>query len=217
VTAFNLGVNGNYYDTSKSVINYSLTSTTGNLSIKNASQSQQDSLGPGTAGTYQKYSYSVSRNNELSFLPNTNWLLSAYGQFSNKNLNSSEQIYLGGPYAVRAYPVAQGGSSQGTILSTELQHRLDQHWQIGGFVDAGWVQQFITTYPNWQGLTNANNNYQLFASGLTAKYTLDSLAINAALAMRVGQNPLYNSSGQQLNVDNAYRTVQGWIRASYAF
>jgi hemolysin activation/secretion protein len=217
VTAFNLGVNGNFYDTSRSVINYSLISTTGNLSIKNASQSEQDSLGPGTAGTYQKYSFSVSRNNELSFLPNTNWLLSAYGQFANKNLNSSEQIYLGGPYAVRAYPVAQGGSSQGTILSTELQYRLNQHWQIGGFVDAGWVQQFVTTYSGWQGLTNANNTYQLFASGLTAKYALDSLAINAALAMRVGQNPLYNSSGQQLNVDNAYRTMQGWIRASYAF
>ena len=86
-----------------------------------------------------------------------------------------------------------------------------------GFIDVGWVQQYVNLYQNWQGLTNANNNYQLAATGLTARYVYDHLLVNAALALRVGQNPLYNSSGQQLNADNAYRTVQAWVRASYLF
>ena len=217
ISAFTLGVNGNYFHTADSIINYSLTGTVGNLNINNLTQAGQDFAGPGSAGGFQKLSFNVSRNQELEFLPNTSWLLSAYGQFANKNLNSSEQIYMGGPYAVRAYPVAQGAGSQGAIVSTELQHRIDQNWGIGGFIDVGWVQQYVNLYQNWQGLTNANNNYQLAATGLTARYVYDHLLVNAALALRVGQNPLYNSSGQQLNADNAYRTVQAWVRASYLF
>ncbi len=217
ITAFSVGVNGNFFDTANSVVNYGLTGVSGNLNIINLTQAGQDFSGPGTAGAYLKLSFNASRNQELSFLPNTTWLLSAYGQFANKNLNSSEQIYMGGPYAIRAYPVAQGGGSQGAIVSTELQHRLDENWQLGGFVDVGWVQQFVQTYPAWQGLTNASNSYQLAAAGLTLKYTYERWLVNAALALRVGENPLYNSSGQQLNTDNAYRTVQAWVRASYAF
>ena len=217
ITAFSVGVNGNFFDTANSVVNYGLTGVSGNLNIINLTQAGQDFSGPGTAGAYLKLSFNASRNQELSFLPNTTWVLTAYGQFANKNLNSSEQIYMGGPYAIRAYPVAQGGGSQGAIVSTELQHRLDENWQLGGFVDVGWVQQFVQTYPAWQGLTNASNSYQLAAAGLTLKYTYERWLVNAALALRVGENPLYNSSGQQLNTDNAYRTVQAWVRASYAF
>ena len=217
ITAFSVGVNGNFFDTATSVVNYGLTGVSGNLNIINLTQAGQDFSGPGTAGAYLKLGFNASRNEELSFLPNTTWLLSVYGQFANKNLNTSEQIYMGGPYAVRAYPVAQGGGSQGAIISTELQHRLDENWQLGGFIDVGWIQQYVQTYPGWQGLTNASNNYQLAAAGLTLKYTYDRWLVNAALALRVGDNPLYDSSGQQLNTDNAYKTVQAWIRASYVF
>jgi len=217
ITAFTFGLNGNFADTTSSIINYTLTGTSGNLNIDNLTQAGQDFSGPGTAGGFQKGSFSINRNQELSFLPDTTWLISAYGQFANKNLNSSEQIYMGGPYAVRAYPIAQGAGSQGVIVSTELQHRINENWGIGGFIDVGWVQQFVNLYPNWQGLTNANNNYQLAATGLSAKYTYDRWLVNASLAVRLGENPLYNYSGQQLNTDNAYKTVQAWIRGSYAF
>jgi len=79
------------------------------------------------------------------------------------------------------------------------------------------VQQYVNMYPGWQGLTNANNNYQLGDIGPSLKYTYDKWVVNAVAAFRIGNNPLYNSSGQQLNTDNAYRTVQGWVRASYSF
>lgn len=217
ITALNASFSGDLADSLSSILNYGLVATVGHLNINNASQASQDSTGPSTAGGYRKLGFNISRNQDLSFLPNTNWLVSAYGQIANKNLNSSEQIYMGGPYAVRAYPVAQGGGSQGAILTTELQHRLNQSWQVGGFVDAGWVQQYVSTYSNWQGLTNANNGYKLTSTGLTTNYTYDRLLVNAALAFRVGQNPLYNSTGQQLNNDNAYKKMQGWIRASFSF
>jgi hemolysin activation/secretion protein len=217
INALSAGVNGNIADSSKSLVNYSLAAIYGNLTINNQTQASQDLSGPLTAGSYLKLSVNISRTEELSVLPNTTWLVSLSGQLANRNLNSSEQIYMGGPYAVRAYPVAQGGGSQGFIFTNELQHRLNENWQLGAFADIGCVQQYVNTYTNWQGLTNASSNYCLAAVGPTAKFNYDKWVVNAAVALRVGQNPLYNSSGEQLNADNAYRSVQAWLRASYAF
>lgn len=217
ITSFSAGINGNFFDTPKSVISYSLSASLGHLNVQNLTQAGQDETGPGTAGDYQKLSFLFSRLQELEFLPKTTWSLSAYGQLANKNLNSGEQIYLGGPYAVRAYPAGQGGGSQGLIVSTELQHRLDQNWQVGAFADFGLIQQYVTLYPGWQGLTNANNTYQLGSVGPTLKFSYDRLSVNALAAFRIGENPLYNSSGQQLNADNAYKSVQFWVKATYVF
>lgn len=217
ITAFNASVNGTFADSVSSAINYNFTGTVGNLDINNSGQKIQDSNGPQTAGGYVKLSFNVSRNQTLEFLDSTIWLISASGQISSKNLNSSEQIYLGGPYAVRAYPVAQGGGSQGVVLINELQHRLNAQWQLGIFGDVGYIDQYVSTYSNWEGLTRADKTYFLSSVGLTARYIIQKLSVNAVLAYRVGENPLYNSSGQQLNTDNAYRSLQGWIRATYIF
>jgi len=217
ITSLSAAVNGNFSDSTHSVINYSLTLTSGNINIINDTQAEQDLSGPKTVGRYNKLGYNVSRTQELSFLPKTSWLISAYGQFADKNLNSAEQMYIGGTYAVRAYPVSQGGGSQGVVISSELQYRLDEKWQLGTFADLGVVKQYVNTYSNWQGLTRANNTYPLGAVGATAKYTLGRWGASAIVAFRVGQNPLYNSSGLHLNADSEYRYVQGWIRASYAF
>ena len=217
ITSLSAAVNGNFSDSTHSVINYSLTLTSGNIKIINDTQAEQDLSGPITVGRYNKLGYNVSRTQELSFLPKTSWLISAYGQFADKNLNSAEHMYIGGTYAVRAYPVSQGGGSQGVVISSELQYRLDEKWQLGTFADLGVVKQYVNTYSNWQGLTRANNTYPLGAVGATAKYTLGRWGASAIVAFRVGQNPLYNSSGLHLNADSEYRYVQGWIRASYAF
>ena len=147
----------------------------------------------------------------------TNLSGSIYGQLANKNLNSAEQFYLGGPYGVRAYPVAQGGGSQGAIASVELSHTYPNQLQLGAFFDAGVVQQYKTTYPGWQGQTNAGNTYPLYATGLLAKYQYEKVQLSAALAFRLGNNPLYNQSGQQLNVNNQYNVTQAWIKGSFYF
>ena len=124
---------------------------------------------------------------------------------------------MGGPFGLRAYPVSQGGGSQGAIFTSELNHRLTESWQVGGFVDVGVVQQYVSTFTSWQGLTNAGNVYYLADTGLTAKYTYKQVNVASSLAYRVGNNPLYTSSGQQLNADNAYKTVQVWVKVSLYF
>ena len=217
VNAITLGINGNWADADNAVMNYGVNLVSGRLHINNASQALQDSTGPASAGRYSRLGFNFSRNQTLGFWPNTSWLNAVNGQLASKNLNSSEALYLGGPYALRAYPTGQGAGSQGAVLTSELNHRINGQWQLGGFVDVGVVQQYVNTYANWQGLTHANNIYSLADVGLTARYTHDRLSIAAVVARRVGNNPLHNNSGAQLNADNAYRAVQAWVKATLVF
>ena len=209
------GINGaNFLD--QTYVNWGATATLGSLSINNTNQANNDTQGAATKGTFGKIGFNGSVTQPLP-VKQTNLIASIYGQLANKNLNSAEQLYLGGPYGVRAYPVAQGGGSQGAVASLELNHTLIQGLQVGAFFDAGIIQQYITTYNNWQGQTNANNTYSLYATGLSAKYQYEKIQLSGALAWRVGNNPLYTQSGQQLNTDNMYRSVQGWIKGSIFF
>jgi hemolysin activation/secretion protein len=217
ITASNVMVSGDWVTSESSRLNYSTGLVFGHLGIRDATQAQADLNGGGTAGAYSKLSFNLAHAQELAILPGTIWTNTVYGQLASKNLNSSEQIYLGGAYGVRAYPTSQGGGSQGAIFTSELDHRLNEQWRIGGFIDLGVVQQYVNLYSNWQGLTNANNKYPLSDAGISAKYFYDRAVVSASLAFRVGNNPLYNSSGQQLNVDNSYRAMQAWIRASIPF
>lgn len=209
------GINGTNY-LGLAYVSWGATATLGSLSINNTNQANNDTQGAATAGSFAKLGFNGSITQPLP-IDKTYLVASIYGQLANKNLNSAEQIYMGGPYGVRAYPVAQGGGTQGAIASVEVNHTLMQGLQAGVFFDAGVVQQYITTFNNWQGQTNANNTYSLYATGVSAKYQYKKVQLSGSLAWRVGNNPLYTQSGQQLNTDNMYRAVQGWIKGTIFF
>lgn len=211
------GLSGFLYNSDRSSISYNTNLTFGRLKINDATQDTSDSTAARTKGSFEKLAFNISRNQSLPELFNTNWLVSVDGQTANKNLNSSEQLSLGGPYGVRAYPTGQGSGSQGAIIKTELQYPYNKEFTFGPFVDVGFIKQYINTYTDWQGQTRAKNDYSLAATGVSAKYKYNELNIDGALAYRIGDNPLRNSSGEQKNVDNDYKKAQVWIRASYNF
>lgn len=215
VNTVSVGLNGNYfYD--QAYVNWSATATIGNLSIGNATQATNDMQGAATQGEFAKVSFNAGLTQPLPLdRTNVSWLI--YGQIANKNLNSAEQFFLGGPYGVRAYPISQGGGSQGAIASAEVVHTYENRLQLGVFLDAGLVQQYKNTFFNWQGQTNADNTYSLFAAGPLLKYSFEKIQVQAALAFRVGDNPLYNQSGQQLNVSNEYEAVKAWAKVTMFF
>ena len=218
ITSFTMGWSGSK-NLGKDNLNYSVNATIGNLVIRNQQQllSDQSPTGPFTAGTYEKVNVYLGY---LSPIPidMTSVLLSFNGQISGRNLNSSEQIYVGGPYGVRAYPIAQGGGAQGLVASAEIIHTYPSQLQVSTFFDVGLVQQYRTQWsPTLQGLTNADNVYAVYAAGFGAKYNYQNFQLQGTLAFRVGQNPLYNSDGSQLNTDNQYRSVQAWIKGNYFF
>ena len=211
------GLNGYLYNSDRSSISYNANLTFGRLKINDATQSASDSTAAKTKGSFEKLAFNISRNQSLPDLFNTNWLVSVDGQTANKNLNSSEQMSLGGPYAVRAYPTGQGSGSQGVIIKTELQYPYDKNLSFGPFVDVGFIKQYINTYTDWQGQTRAKNDYSLAATGISAKYKYNEFNVDGTLAYRIGDNPLRTTIGEQLNADNDYKKVQAWLRASYSF
>ena len=211
------GLNGFLYNNDQSSISYNANVTFGRLKINDAAQETSDNTSAKTKGSFEKLAFNISRNQPLPDLKNTNWLISVDGQTANKNLNSSEQMSLGGPYAVRAYPTGQGSGSQGVILKTELQYPYDKNLTFGPFLDVGFIKQYINTYTDWQGSTRAKNDYSLAATGITGTYKYNEFNVNGTLAYRSGDNPLRTSTGEQLNADNDYKRVQAWIRASYNF
>ncbi|WP_216139925.1 ShlB/FhaC/HecB family hemolysin secretion/activation protein [Polynucleobacter sp. MWH-Berg-3C6] len=172
---------------------------------------------PITPSNFSKLTFSANRNQQLVEDGTTTLYTTVSGQFASTNLNSAEQFYLGGPYGVRAYPVAQSGGSQGGIFSVELRHQLQPKLMASAFFDAGVVQQYKFMYPGWQGQTNANNTYSLMGAGFGVKWDYEGWNIGAMVAWKVGQNPLYNSFGQAVNTDGTTTQPRGWITGSYNF
>lgn len=68
------------------------------------------------------------------------------GQWGDKNLDSSEQISLGGASAVRAYPVGEASADLGIVFTGELRYLLPKLGplpgllQLSGFVDQGYAK-----------------------------------------------------------------------------
>jgi hemolysin activation/secretion protein len=211
-----LGLQGNRF-LGDAVWSWSLSGLYGQLSIDSASQLDSDQLYAKTEGGYGKLSF-YSLINKPMTLKKTNLLLTLNGQLATKNLNSSEQIYLGGPYGVRAYPVSQGGGSEGMTLSAQINHTFENNLELGVFFDAALIRQFKDTYDNWRGLTQAGNGYAVYAAGLDAKYRYKKKAeISGTLAFPLNDNPLFNQRGEALNVDNQNRDVQLWLKGSFFF
>ena len=221
VSAYNinnasLGLSGNHYDSfgGGGVSSGSLSAVLGNLSILPTSQTN---YGQYTPPSFTKLTFAGSRNQQISEGGATTAYIAVNGQLSSVNLNSAEQIYLGGPYAVRAYPAAQGGGAQGGIGTVELRHEFRERITASIFYDVGLVQQYKNTYSNWKGVTNANNTYSLQGAGIGLKWDWEGWNLGAMVAWQLGKNPLYNYSGKAVSADGTTTNPRGWFTGSYQF
>lgn len=213
------GLSGNAYDGfGGGAINDGAVSVTfGSLDVLSTSIG---GYGIYTPSAFTKFNFSGSRNQSLDAEGETSLFTSMSGQFASVELNSAEQFYLGGPYGVRAYPVAQGGGSQGGLATVELRHKLPQNLVVSGFFDAGIVQQYknnMIAYNTFKGQSNANNTYSLMGAGLGLKWSYNRWDVSGSIAWMVGKNPLYTYSGTPVNNDGLTTQPRGWINASYSF
>jgi hemolysin activation/secretion protein len=213
-----IGLSGNHYDSfgGGGISAGSVSVVSGNLNISSTSV---QGFGAFTPSNFTKLVFSGNRNQQITADGSTTAFVSVNGQFSSVNLNSAEQIYMGGPYGVRAYPVAQGGGAQGGIATAELRHQFPQRVQASIFFDAGMVQQYksSTNYEQLKGLTNASNTYTLMGAGFGVKWDWEGWNLGAMVAWQVGSNPLYSFNGQTVNTDGTNTNPRGWVTASYQF
>ena len=130
------------------IFNGSMDLTVGHLGFDNQTAELASSATARTAGTYAKYSLSLARLQSLS--ESNSFYVAVNGQAADKNLDSSEQFFLGGPNSVRAYDVGTIGGALGALASAEFRHNLGVSsygtWQTILFADSGVVRIYKTVF-----------------------------------------------------------------------
>jgi len=123
---------------------FSLAATLGDLNIETPEALAADAVSSRRNGSYGKLQFSAAHLQQVA------GPLSLYaairGQVASKNLDSSEQMALGGAYAVRAYPEGEAYGDEGYVVSGEARYVLPDfsgampgRLQLVGFVDVGAV------------------------------------------------------------------------------
>lgn len=184
----------------------SLIASSGNIQ-KNASTIAGQAAG--VAGNFSKLRYALNRNQAIT--DSLSFYLGVSGQVASKNMDSSEQLYLGGPLNVRAYSSGQGAASQGNLTTMELRQNLPYQTQLVAFYDLGNVQM---TKFNTQNL--AYNNYVLQGYGLGLNWIGPyGVSLKASWAQRTGQ--LSQAVQTYLTQNGGTSLNRFWITGSIQF
>lgn len=144
-----------------------------------------------------------------------------YGQWASRNLDSSEDFALGGPYGVRGYPVGEGRGDEGLLGTVELRYDAPIPARLGGLqlavlLDAGRVR--INRNPDGVPLTNACgcNSYDLKSAGIAARWARERASFSASWARALDDNP-GRSAINGANVDGGTGREQLWLHGAIGF
>lgn len=164
-----------------------------------------------TGGSFTKFRYSLNRLQNIS--QSLTGYVSVSGQYANKNMDSSEQMFMGGPYAVRAYAPGQGAASQGNLLTAELRLRLPQQFVFTAFYDLANVQSL--KYSDYPGNAGANT-YLLQGVGASLTWNAPkNILLRATWAHRTGG--LSESAQTYLTNNGGLSPNRFWLNASISF
>lgn len=173
--------------------------TSGNLDLNTASIAAADKLTAKTSGQYSKVVTSFTREQLLP--ANFSVYLSGLAQRSGKNLDSSEQLTLGGSNGVRAYPEGEAPGDEGWIGTAELRYQLIPKLQLVAFYDIGSIK------INHNPYIAQPNNRRLSGQGIGANTTWGPFGLKASLAWR----------GSEVPTSDSDRSPRVWVQAGYAF
>jgi hemolysin activation/secretion protein len=135
---------GNLYDPlflSSGLTQAYLNISAGEVSFNNKAAFDIDQTGINSNGGYYKFNWQLNRTQNL--IDDFSLFANFQGQVASKNLDTSEQISLGGPNAIRAYPVGEGSADEGWMFNGEIRYLLPTipnvpgKLQLLGFIDTG--------------------------------------------------------------------------------
>lgn len=163
----------------------SVNASFGRVDLNDSPLFAADDAGPQTNGSFSKLRFSLNRNQNIS--DNLSLYASVQGQVANKNLDASEQMYMGGPYGVRAYSSGQGAAAQGTQATVEVRYNLPQQIQVAAFYDVAQVQSYKNT--DFAGAP-VDNTYMMQGVGASVSWSGPyGIQAKATYAHRVGSPP----------------------------
>jgi hemolysin activation/secretion protein len=204
------GLSGNLLDSfAGGGINYgSLMASGGSVNLNNSPSFSSDLIGPRVNGSFTKLRYGANRLQAIT--PDLSGYFGISGQIASKNLDPSEQLYLGGPYSVRAYATGQGNASQGNLMTFELRQALPMKLLLTGFYDYANVQTYKTSSFT---ITPLNNTYAMQGLGSSIGWSGPmGLQVKAIWAMRTGTLPALVT--QSFNGNGGTSSNRFWLTAS---
>ena len=213
-TAATLAVSGNWVDAffGGASNQASLSVTSGELRIKDQQSRAADALTAKTDGGFNKLNGAISRSQAV--LDWMSFVLSFSGQFAWNNLDSSEKFFLGGPSGVRAYPVSEGGGSNGQLTTAELRMKLPRNWELRLFHDQGRVKQYVDEFRDMSYAPNVLS-YRGYGASLIWQGPRN-MTITATLARRIDDNPLPDTATGN-DQDGTKKMNRLWLAASIPF
>jgi hemolysin activation/secretion protein len=174
--------------------------TYGTLDVHTPSVAALDAAGPQTAGSYDKVLLSLNR--EQTLLNRLSLYLGITAQGSSKNLDTSEQFFLGGPYGIRAYPQGEAPGDGGWLGTVELRYHIINPLQVLAFFDSGTIE--ANHHPYIEQL----NDRHLSGPGVGANAAFGAFSLKASLAWRCGSAPPTSDKDRDPRV---------WVLGTYAF
>lgn len=121
------------------MLNYTANLTVGKLGLDSEYSRILGTLNHTDEGTYAKLEADVTAVQRLG--NQTDFLVKAAGQKASRNLDSSEEFYLGGPNGVRAYAQGEGTGDEGVLGTAELRYHTPlQGLTLSTFYDVGTVR-----------------------------------------------------------------------------
>lgn len=190
---------------------YVVKLTQGNLDLTGSANEALDKKGPQTAGDFYKLKGSATWEQALS--TKTTVALTYTAQAASRNLDSSEQMPIGGLDGVRAYATGVGMGTSAQVLQMEIRHTLDAGVSVAGFYDVGQTKQL--QHANYYGAP-ANNMYTLKGFGTSLGYTTsDGIHIKASWARRHGSNP--NDTVFGLDQQGSRDRNRYWLQATLPY
>lgn len=220
IDAYNLGFFGNHVDdwAGGGYTSASLNVVHGMVDLDGSPNRATDASGPATAGGYTRVSLGLQRLQNVA--TDLSAFVSVALQRANRNLDSSERLYLGGSNGVRAYPTSEGGGAEGYTFTAELRRKLGDV-TLTGFYDYGRVTAYKNNaYADGSGRLNAGANpnvYALSGYGAAAAWQANkATSLRATLARRLGTSPIANPT-TGLDGDGTKQLTRFWVNVAFAF
>jgi hemolysin activation/secretion protein len=147
-----------------------ITLTVGSLAFTDDAASALDSQGLDTKGVYHKVSWQISRYQPIwnsDIAGEISLRINLSGQLASKNIDTSEQMSLGGANAIRAYPSGEASADEGWLVNAEAHYALPRFEHLSGrlaliaFVDTGFTRPNATPLP-----TDVNNELTGYGVGV---------------------------------------------------
>jgi hemolysin activation/secretion protein len=140
-----------------------------------------DAAGPNAEGHFGRISMSLSRKQWLG--ADTGLLLSYSGQWSGKNLDSSQKMSASGIYGVRAYREGEVSGDRVHLVSAEMFWQASDTLKLQAFYDAARVQ------PNAKPWSEGQQEFNVCGAGVGGTFTRSFLLVRLALARGIGARP----------------------------